>query len=83
MTYGTITAASLQPATGPLSPKTPLGTTYGTVPSRCCASRTSCIHFMKNPRTSAKYAAVFAKICVSPVQPSRSVRCGQSVGMEM
>ena len=52
--HGTMIAASLHPAIGPLSPNTPTGTTYGTTPSACCVSRTSCIHFAKNPRTSAK-----------------------------
>ena len=33
--------------------------------------------------TSAMNSAVGAKICRSAVQPSRSLRCGQSVGMLM
>ena len=52
----------------------------GTAPSAACSTRTSSSQSARNPATSNKYDAVGANTCRSPVQPSRSSRCGQSVG---
>ena len=57
------------------------GTYHGTVPSGSCSAATSRSHEESSPATSNKNAAVGAKTCRSPVQPTRSSRCGQSVGM--
>ncbi len=39
------------------------------------------IHLVKNAAMSMLNAAGWAKTSMSPIQPSRSSRCGQSVGM--
>ena len=44
------------------------------------SAATSFSHFVKKPATSMLKAAVREKAWASPVQPSRSSRCGQSVG---
>ena len=80
-TSGTITAASPHAAAGRAMPMTS-GTTNGTVPSAACSSARSRSHESRNPRTSYRKAAVGAKTWMSPVQPKRSSRCGQSVGIE-
>jgi hypothetical protein len=56
------------------------GTTWGTEPFSFWSAATSASHFVKNPATSMLKLAVREKTCASPVQPSRSSRCGQSVG---
>ena len=52
-------------------------------PSGRCASSQSRDHLLKKAATSMLNAAVEAKTWASPVQPSRSSRCGQSVGTSM
>jgi hypothetical protein len=52
-------------------------------PDSCCASATSSSHLAKNAATSRLKQAVRANTWASPSQPSRSSRCGQSVGTLM
>ena len=78
-----IVAASAQAAEPPENLPSWLstsGTTKGTLPSGLWSAATSASHFVKKPATSMLKAAVREKTCASPVQPSRSSRCGQSVG---
>ena len=56
------------------------GTMCGTVPSGSCSAERSASHELRKPPTSYKKEAVGAKTWMSPVHPSRSSRCGQSVG---
>ncbi len=58
-----------------------IGASGGTAPLADCASVRSTSHFEKNAATSRLNAAVRTNTCASPVQPSRSSRCGQSVGI--
>ena len=57
------------------------GATSEKPPSGDWASTTSCTHLVKNEATSRFPVAVRTKIWASPIHPSRSSRCGQSVGM--
>ena len=50
---------------------------------RALSCRTSRRYFFRKLSQSASQQAVPAKTCASPVQPSRSSRCGQSVGISM
>ena len=83
MFQGMITAASAHPAEpaagwpGRLSTS---GTTKGTLPSSYWSADRSRSHFVKKPATSMLNVAVREKTWASPVHPSRSSRCGQSVG---
>ncbi len=56
------------------------GAKSGNRPSLACASRRSAVHLVKNAAMSMFIAAVWLNTCMSPVQPNRSSRCGQSVG---
>ena len=57
--------------------------TSGVIPShwRCSIARSASQDALK-PRTSYRNDAVGANNWKSPVQPSRSSRCGQSLGMD-
>ena len=57
------------------------GTNHGTVPSGSCSAARSRSHPVSIPDASKRKDAVGAKTWMSPVQPRRSSRCGQSVGM--
>ena len=77
-----MTPASAQPMSRPPDLS---GAIFGNIPghfdfSSACESRMSVIHLVRNPYTSAAYTAAPTNTCVSPVQPQRSLRCGQSVG---
>ncbi len=83
MVHGMITAASAhpaEPAAGFPGVDNTSGITWGTLPVSIWSAATSRSHFVKKPATSMLKAAVREKTCASPVQPSRSSRCGQSVG---
>ena len=80
---GMITAASAQAAEPPANAAAELSTsgiTCGTLPFGFWSAATSPSHLAKKPATSMLKAAVRANTWASPVQPSRSSRCGQSVG---
>ncbi len=79
MVQGQITPASAQAGT-PLQPIV-LGLTSQKAPSGDWPSSTSTSHLVKKAATSALQVAVRMKTWASPIQPSRSSRCGQSVGM--
>ena len=58
------------------------GTTDETPPSSVWSISRSRSHDAQNDSESISVAAVALNACASPVQPSRSSRCGQSVGTE-
>ena len=57
-----------------------LGTTSGTDPSGRCSAARSASQELRKPALSNRKLAVGANTWMSPVQPSRSSRWGQSVG---
>lgn len=66
---------------GPKSPRM-YGITSGTTPfAAFCSTIMSFIHDDSMPLTSNRKETVSANMLISPVQPSRSSRWGQSVGM--
>ena len=54
--------------------------TNGTLPSGSCSAARSASHELSSAAVSYSRVAVAANTWMSPVQPSRSSRCGQSVG---
>ena len=86
--HGTTVAASPQPVEPnskaswpvPRTAASTLGTTLGTAPSARWSWPRSVSQLARKARLSALAHAVGAKTMMSPVQPSRSSRCGQSVG---
>ena len=84
ISHGTIVAASPQPPQPSMRLSPPSGAVSGTAPFLLyivCASIKSSSHLSINDFMFILYAPVFAKTCISPVQPIRSLRCGQSVGI--
>ena len=83
-THGTTTAASPQPTSACCGKGRSgrNGTYIGTIPSwsSSCSTARSASQDRSIPDASKRNDAVGAKTCRSPVQPSRSSRCGQSVG---
>ena len=79
---GTMMPASAQPRRMVSLPYWAVGATPGNPPASPCESRMSRIHLWKKRSVLAKKEPVSVKTCVSAVQPRRSSRCGQSVGME-
>ena len=75
-----MTPASPQPAV-PEPPSTP-GATSVNDPSSCCASTRSSLNLPRKFATSRLNVDVPEKMPMSPVQPSRSSRCGQSLGTD-
>ncbi len=74
-----MTPASAQPAT--LSVVGPTrGDTSVNAPVALCASRMSVVNLCENAARFALNEAVRQNTSASPIQPSRSSRCGQSVG---
>ena len=65
-----------------LTPYWDVGATPGKPPVSLWLSRMSRIHLRKKRSVFAKKVPVSVNTCVSAVQPSRSSRCGQSVGTE-
>src|SRR5215471_5843460 len=78
--HGIITPASLQPVPNPgLGVEVPgAKIPYISVPT--CVPRMSVLYFLEKVLRSMLYVAVRQKTCASAVHPSRSSRCGQSVG---
>src|SRR3546814_8299187 len=74
--------ASLQPAVTTAGKDCGCGTTIGEAPSVRCAARASSRKRRMKGSTSILNAAASRKIWMSPIQPIRSSRCGQSVGTE-
>ena len=62
-------------------PKPCAGTVLGMPPVGSCSASTSSSHLSKNRPMSKLKQAVGANTAMSPVQPMRSSRWGQSVGM--
>jgi hypothetical protein len=82
-TVGTTVAASPHAAAG----RSPSGRTWGTTKPQtpsvaACSAATSLSQPDRNASESNRVAAVGLKTWMSPVQPSRSSRWGQSVGIE-
>ena len=67
---------------GPCPPRTTSGTTDDTPSLSSWSSARSTSQLAQNACESNSVLAVGANACASPVQPSRSSRCGQSVGTE-
>src|SRR5215469_18202396 len=79
---GRITPASPQPgAPSLLSGRSRSGETLVNAPSLVCASVTSFKNLCENNWISKLKVPVRQKTPASPIQPSRSSLCGQSVGM--
>ncbi|OLT08609.1 hypothetical protein BJF90_44940 [Pseudonocardia sp. CNS-004] len=80
-TCGITVAASPHAAAGVAACSRTFGTMNGTTPSCArCSSARSVSHEARKPSQSNRYVAVGANTWMSPVQPSRSSRWGQSVG---
>lgn len=79
-THGTTVAASPHAVAAGESVFSTSGTTNGTEPSSNCSLARSFSHDDRNPAVSNRNDAVGENTWMSPVQPSRSSRCGQSVG---
>src|ERR1700716_4166012 len=73
-----MTPASPHPATPEPSPMS--GAVFVNDPSACWASVRSWAYLFRNDDMSMLYVDVAAKAAISPVQPIRSLRLGQSVG---
>src|SRR5215204_2622879 len=78
--HGAMVLTSPQPAEVPLLFFNTSGITKGTCPSGYWSAARSFSHLVKKADTSMLNAAVRQNACASPVHPSRSSRCGQSVG---
>ena len=87
--HGTTVAASPQPhepysktaRSVPRATSRTFGTTAGTAPSSRWSAARSASQLARKARLSALAQAAGEKTMMSPVQPSRSSRCGQSLGM--
>src|SRR5689334_12551222 len=73
-----MTPASPHPATP--EPSCVSGAVLVNDPSACCASVRSSAYLLRNDDMSMLNVDVSTKAAMSPVQPSRSLRLGQSVG---